>query len=274
MTKSNFRTWLGWDAGITLLVLTLVACDGIWATDALTALEIQQVQVLEPGDCMVPGEATSTHRTEGVLDVDLPHRSAEENAWPYHLPVVVINNLASEGQTPAEEMNNITLTHFTVKLSGPSGVFAPEKGCPDTFDTQTFSFRLAPGSSTGAALDAITANHTVCLRSAVLPVVVTASVRAKGRHGGTSVESAPLVYPITVCAGCEQQGYAAPEVLTYSYPNYPYCAALSSSTVNPYPGNSCLSPGQDAKILCCALPDGTPICPAVFSGTPATPTTP
>jgi hypothetical protein len=273
MTKSNFRTWLGWDVGITLLVLTLVACDGIWATDALTALEIKQVQVLDPSDCSVPGEATSAHRVEGVLDVDLPHRAAEENAWPYYLPVVVINNLAAQGKTIAEEMNNITLTHFTVKLSGPSGVFAPENGCPDTFDTRSFSFRLTPGSSTGAALDALTANHAVCLRNAVLPVVVTASIRAKGRHGGTTVESAPLVYPITVCAGCEQQGYAAPDVLTYTYPNYPFCAALASSTTNPYSGNPCLSPGQDAKILCCALPDSTPVCPGVFTGATTPPAT-
>jgi hypothetical protein len=262
MTQKNSRTWLGRYVGIIAFAFTLVACGRMLATDAYTALEIKQVQVLDPGECTVPGEPTTVHRTQGVFDIDLPHRTADENAWPYRLPVVVANNLAAVGLTEAEEMNNITLTHFTVELSGPSGVWADS--CPGTFDTLTFSYRLTPGGTTGAGLDALTASHSICLRSAALPVVVTASIRAKGRHGGTSIESAPLVYPITVCAGCEQQGYGDPDLVSYSYPNYPYCASLA--TENVYTGDPCLSPGQDARILCCGLPDGTPLCPAVATG--------
>lgn len=258
MTQKSSRTWLGRDVGIIALAFSLAACGRMLATDAYTALEIKQVQVLEEGDCTVPGEPTSAHRSQGVLDIDLPHRTLDENAWPYLLPVAVANNLASVGATPAEEMNNITLTHFTVELSGPSGVWSD--ACPGTFDTLHFSYRLAPGGTSGAWLEALTAMHSICLRSTALPVVVTASVQAKGRHGGTPIESAPLVYPITVCAGCAQQGYNDPDLVNYTYPDYPRCDALA--TENVFLGDPCLSPGQDATILCCGMPDGKPLCPA------------
>ena len=142
MTQYRFGKWLGWDVAIVASVLGLVACGRMLATDAFTALEIVQVQVLSGTDCTVPGEATGSHRTSGVLDVALPDQTLPSR---YTLPILVANNLGSlvpgSGST-AEEENNITLQHFTVELSAANVQWSD--ACPATFDTPTFSFVLAP----------------------------------------------------------------------------------------------------------------------------------
>lgn len=266
MTRKISRNWLGWDLGIIALVFGLAACDRMLATDAYSALAIVQVQVLENGDCSIPGEPTSAHRVEGTFDIALPDRIPRS----YVLPIVVVNNLPGVGASTAEEMNNITLTHFTVELSA-NGV-AWSSACPAKYDTPSFSYLIPPGGQTGATLDALTPAHTTCLLpyAAAGPLIVTASVRAKGRHGGTSIESAPLVYPITVCAGCLQQGYNDATLIGYSYPNFPPCAAISSSNKD-FLGSACFSPGQDDRIVCCGIATDSGIavlCPAAGTGAP------
>jgi hypothetical protein len=268
MTKLTLKKWLAWDLAIVALVLGLAACDRMLATDAFQALQIKQVQVLSGGDCTVPGDATASHRSSGILDLDLPNHAFP----PYVLPLAVANNLVSVGGNPADEYNNITLTHFTVELSAAGVPWGDS--CPSTFDTQSFTYWIAPGGSTGAAIDAITPSHSRCIAPYVPAqhLTVTAKVWAKGRHGGTSIESAPFVYPIDVCLGCLQQGYTDPALVVYNYPaNYPLCASLTGS--NPYPGDACLPAGQDTKILCCGVTTtvGTTtqemaICPGVFTG--------
>jgi hypothetical protein len=171
------------------------------------------------------------------------------------------------------------LTHFTVELSAANVAWS--SACPSVFDTTKFSYRLVPGATTGAAFDALTPSHSRCILPYVPEegLVVTAKIRAKGRHGGNTIESAPLVFPITVCKGCLQQGYNDPALVAYNYPaNYPLCAALTGN--NPYPGDSCLPPGQDAKILCCGVTTtvggatrDVAVCPGVFTGSVSTNTT-
>jgi hypothetical protein len=241
-------------------------------TDAYTALQIVQVQVLSGGDCTVPGNPTSRHKSTGTLDLDLPDGSAPA----YTLPVAVANNLASIDVSTATETNNVTLTDFTLELSAPNVVWSDT--CPATFDTTAFNYLLAPGTTAGVSLDVITSSHSRCIRPFVPAqgLVVTATIWAKGRHGGTSIESAPFVFPIAVCTGCLQQGYSDPALIPYQYPaNYPSCAALTG--VNPYVGDPCASPGQDATILCCGaattVGGTTPnvaVCPGVFTGTAST----
>jgi hypothetical protein len=278
MTKNDRSKWQGKDVAIATFVVSLVACGRMLATDAYTALEIKQVQVLDPGDCSVPADPTTLHRDKGTFDIALPDGIPRR----YILPLSIVNNMVSFAgggtASPATEMNEITLTHFTVELSGPSGVWSD--ACPAKFDTQAFSFVLAPAGTAGATVDALTPAHSLCLLPyvAAAPVVVTANIRAKGRHGGTTIESAPLVFPITVCAGCLQQNYGDPALVSYNYPNYPYCQSLAGS--NPFLGDPCLSPGQNAKILCCGVTTTTTggasqvtaICPGVFTGSTSTST--
>ncbi len=237
--------------------------------DAYPALQIVQVQVLSGGDCTVPSVPTSIFRSSGTLDLALPDGSAP----PYFLPVAVANNLDSSGSASATETNNLTLTHFTVELSAPNVEWP--SACPATFDTQAVTDLLAPRTTAGISLNAITPSHAQCLFPYVTaaPLLVTATIWAKGRHGGTSIASPPFVYTIEVCAGCLQQGYSDPALKPYQYPAAtPLCSVLTG--VNPYTGDPCLPPGQDAQILCCALPSttgGTPkdvaVCPGVFTGT-------
>jgi hypothetical protein len=266
MTQYRFGKRLGWGVGIVVSVLGLAACGRLLATDAFQALQIVQVQVISGGDCTVPGEPTSTHRTSGVLDVALPDQTLPSR---YHLPIVVANNLTSVGGSAADEINNITLTHFTVELSAANVEWSDT--CPARFDTPSFSYLLGPGSTTGAALDIITDAHVTCISGHVTAqhLLVTAKVWAKGRHGGTGIESAPLVFPVDVCLGCLQQEYADPSLAVYRYPaGYPYCDSLSGT--NPYMGDACMPPGQDATILCCGIKDSaggvTPLCPGIFTG--------
>jgi hypothetical protein len=276
MTRSNSRKWLGWDVSITAIALGLVACGRLLATDAFTALQIEQVQVLEEGDCTVPGEPTSTRRTSGTLDLALPNFDLSPPY--YYLPVAVANTLASAGGSTAEEMNNITLTHFTVELSAPNVAWSGS--CPATFDTQSFTNLIPPGGTVGASLYVITPSHSRCILQYVTAgyLVVTAKIWAKGRHGGTSIESAPFVFSIDVCTGCLQQGYTDPSLVIYSYPaDYPLCASLTG--VNPYQGAPCLPPGQDGIILCCGVSttvggatQNVAACPGTFTGATSTAT--
>lgn len=274
MTQNNSRKWLGWDVGMIAIALGLVACGRLTATDAYNSLQIVQVQVLSGTDCSVPGTPTSARRTAGTLDLALPDGLLR----PYYLPIVVANNMDPVGGSKATEMNNITLSHFTVELSA-AGV-AWSSACPSKFDTQSISDFIAPGATVGQSLDVITPAHAQCILRAVSAqgLIVTAKITAKGRHGGTGIESAPFIYPVEVCAGCLQENYVDPALVVYRYPaNYPLCAALSGT--NPYSGDACLGPGQDATILCCGVTTtvggasvDVAVCPGVFTGTTSTAT--
>ncbi len=240
-----------------------VAC----ATDAFTALQIKQVQVLTGPECSVPGTATTLFRDHGVLDLALPDGSIP----PYYLPLLVVNNLASVGNSPAEEMNNITLSHFTVELSAPGVTW--NSSCPAKFDTQTITDTIPPGGSVGTSMDIIQAAHSQCLRSQLTQqgLVVTAKITAKGRHGGTGIESAPFIFSVDVCAGCLQVGYTDPTLAAYQYPaDVPLCSSFAGSTNNST-GAPCLPYGQDAPIFCCSVTETVnkvatqvALCPGVF----------
>jgi len=262
------RKWFACGVVCAAIAFGLVACGRILATDAYTALQISQVQVLTGGDCSVPGSATSLHRTSGVLDLALPDGSTP----PYYLPVLVMNNMDSAGGSKAAEMNNIDLTHFTIELSAPGVSW--NSSCPSTFDTQPMTDTIPPGGSVGAGLNVMTSAHAQCLQPQVPTshIPVTAKIWAKGRHGGTTIESAPFIYSIDVCAGCLQAAYTDPALVAYRYPaNTPMCASLSGS--NPYSGDPCFPPGQDATIFCCAITQTVgkatqdiALCPGVFTG--------
>lgn len=248
---------------LSVVILLLGACT------QRAPLQIVQAQVLDGTDCTVPGEPTTKQRTSGTLDVDLPV------TWPlsYRLPLVVANTLKSTGGSTTFDTNDVALTHFTVVLSAPGVTWSA--ACPATFDTAALTYRLAPGTTAGFSLDALTPAHSRCLlpEARIAPLVVTATIRAKGLQQGTGVASAPFVFPIRVCAGCMQRGYEDPAFSVYEYPaDIPNCASLAGP--NPYPGDPC-APGQDALILCCGVTttvNGTNqyefTCPGVFTGAP------
>jgi hypothetical protein len=250
--------------------LDLLSCQSWKAEEAANSLQIVQTQAISgtPPNCVVSATASTSYQTKGTLDVFLPDNSFP----PYLLPLLIMNNMDSVGGTKGTEMNNITLTHFTVTLSAPGMTWSDS--CPATFDSDPFTVPLLPGASTGYGVYIIRQQHSICLAAALDPqpsdenprhILVTAKVKAKGVHGGTTIESAPFTYVVDVCTGCLQDSYSDPALMIYNYnAGYPACAAL---TANPYPGLACLPPGQDAPILCCGYVDAKgekrAICPAV-----------
>jgi hypothetical protein len=255
----------------TLMLIGLGGCDGIWAKDAYTALQIVQVQINtgEGGlSCTIPAEPTDLHRTKGTLDIGLP-----DKVRPYVLPVSIHNAMGAVGETEAEEFNNIRLHSFHVELSGYNTVTGKNivwdnEKCPASFDQDYGTVLIPPTGYSGASVDVLLVNHANCLLDQ-FPALITAKITAVGRHGGTSIKSAPFEFMLTVCYGCLQRDYADPQIASLGG-LLPECVALTS---NPYPGGC--YPGQDEPILCCAerpVPPATQIryhCPAIPMGTSA-----
>lgn len=273
-------TSLALAGGMTGIAAGLLSCSSWKANEAYQSLQIAQVQTMSQSGsgCVVPAEAATATRTQGTLDVYLPDGSFP----PYLLPLLVVNNLDSVGGTKATEMNNITLTHFTVELSAAGMSWAGS--CPSKFDSDSFTALLAPGGGAiGYAVPIIKPQHSQCLLAHLAPqagqapqlIEVKATITAKGKHGGTGIESAPFVFNVYVCTGCLQESYSKAELIQYQYPaGYPACSALSGT--NPYPGDPCFAPGQDEPILCCGYTDSDgrqrAVCPAVPTGKTTTDT--
>jgi hypothetical protein len=267
-------TALALAGGLAGIAAGLLSCK---ANDAFNSLQIAQVQTVTQSDtdCVVGSTATDATRTRGTLDVYLPDGSFP----PYVLPLLLVNNLDSVGGTSATEMNNITLTHFTIELSAAGMTWTGS--CPSKFDSESFTALLAPaGGAIGYPLPIIKPQHAQCLLAQLAPqagqapqyIEVKATITAKGRHGGTDIESAPFVFNVYACTGCLQDGYTDPDLIKYRYPaGYPACSAL---TENKYMGDSCFAPGQDEPILCCGYTDSDgrqrAVCPAVPTGTTTT----
>jgi hypothetical protein len=272
------RKWIRRGVIYTAALVGLFACGRFLATDAYNALQIVQVQDLATGDCTIPGTPTAATHYTGTLDVYLPDQSFP----PYFLPVSITNNLDSVGGSKATEMNNITLTQFSVQLSAPGVTW--DGSCPSQFESVPFTAVIAPQGFVAHSVEIIQPAHARCLLLALNPqptdpgprhVMVTATILAEGHHGGTGIQSAPFVFVVDVCTGCLQSGYTDPSVAQYRYPaGYPACAALTGT--NPYPGDPCSNPGQDKEILCCGLTDASGravgICPATPTGSTSTTT--
>jgi len=123
---------------------------------------------------------------------------------------------------------------FTKEFSGP---IAPNNG------KTPFSFEAIPKSVIMFLSDALNGASTT----------VTISVVVFGKMGNQTVESAPFVFPVTVCTDCMKTRLDS-------------CANLPDVVPSGY---ACSSPGvpggerlQDNLLLCCG-PPGAPICPAV-----------
>jgi hypothetical protein len=274
-------TSLALAGGLAGIAAGLSSCS-LKAHESYQALQIAQVQTpTQSGTgCVVAATPSDSTRTHGTLDIYLPDGSFP----PYVLPLLLVNNLDAVGGSKATEMNNITLTHFTLELSAAGMSWLGS--CPSKFDSESFTAVLAPGGGAlGYALPIIKPQHSQCLLARLAPqagqdpqyLEVKATIIAKGRHGGTEIESAPFVFNVYVCTGCLQDSYTDAELIKYRYPaGYPACSALTS--VNKYQGDPCFAPGQDEPILCCGYTDSDgrerAVCPAVATGTTTTTTSP
>ncbi len=224
------------------------------------------VQAQEPattaGACGTAIEQAGA-KQEGVLDVAL------DQDYPYLLHPLVESRLPSLVENQIE-LNQIVLTAAEIEIEPPPGLAVPwTPSCAAKFD-MALSLKLLPQATGSGPLEIIRPCHTALFRDLFkkgkLPwnggerIRFHASVRLKGRHGGTTISSDPFTFPVRVCYGCLQSGYDDPDYQQFSVVNVPRCSKLTSG--NPYPGNAC-NPGQDkGPILCCAKDNDAVVCPA------------
>jgi len=202
-------------------------------------------QFQKPDDkCLVSTVATPDRLVQGTLDLGLDH------VYPYLLfPVVTLEQGAPE----------ILISFLHVKISDPPGVTVPwPVGCPTEFDVRFGALPFPGGSSASGTFEVLQACHGMTLRDLFAKgtldrrletqVRLKVTVNVKAYIGNQPVPSAPVDFPLRVCVGCLQTGFATP-FDKYDYPKVPLCTDLQT---NPFPGNPC-TPAQDSgPILCCA----------------------
>jgi hypothetical protein len=262
MKASNGRT-IGKVVALVIPVgafLSLAACT---IDDGPTGLLIVQDQWLDTGTgtkaCFVPATATSERRIEGVLDVALLDQGYHT---PHYLFYPLVQNLlaplsglvGSGSGAPVEEMHNIILKAFHVKLEVATGADTSitwDPGCPGEFDVPAETSQVAPGGFAAEVVEIIRSCNAAPFYQYLQThpsstLTVTATIRAKGHLGSATISSPPFTLPVRTCYGCLQMGYSDPTL------DFPAIAKCSDLPANPYTGDPC-NPAQDQLVLCCAL---------------------
>jgi hypothetical protein len=266
MTTTTKTTTLTTRLVVAGAALVLAAC--VEGPSALNIVQNQIPLVDASGTCTVPGERTRDRSALGTYDVALDH------SYPYFLFPLVQNNL--NRLSPAGiEPNIIDVHSYEVTIEPPPSIAVEwSAACPNQFDFPS-PVQLYPGEEAASLMEAFRPCHGDLLRklfqqgkiSSTLSerVIFRLLVRAKGRHGSTEIRSESFEYPVRVCYGCLQTGYADPAYVDFAFPKVPPCARLQE---NPYRGNPC-NPAQDVgPLLCCAKDaEGTQLeCPGVPRG--------
>jgi hypothetical protein len=259
--------------GLKLLALAAMTVASTACTDANESLVILQAQQPDEQCRINDGVQGSLLLERGTLDV------AMDRPRGYTLFPIVVNNLqpiAGEGEI---EPNRVFVNGARVKLVPPPGLNIPfSDTCAAEFDT-TASAQMGPGDTRAIEIEVLRSCHAALIldlfKSGRLnhdvadKINFRVIVRVKGRHGGTGILSDPFEFPVRICYGCLQMGFAGP-FAAFNFPErVPACDKL---TTNPYQGNQCpdLIAQDVGPVLCCARNnDPTNLqCPAA----PAVPT--
>jgi hypothetical protein len=250
--------------------LSLSAC--VDAGGALTIVQ-NQVPTLGTGtdlSCTIPSMPSTLRNQLGTYDVAL------DKSYPYYVYPLLSNALPALMQ--AVEPNRVEINKWSVKIEAPPTItVAWNPACPAEFDFPS-PLTLGPGEQAAALVEAMRPCHGDLLRQLLKDGKISPSfservifrliMRAKGRHGGSEIKSDPFEFPVRVCYGCLQTGYASPDYADFSFPRVPACNKL---VANPFPGNPC-NPAQDVgPLLCCALDAEAKQleCPGIPRGVPA-----
>jgi len=247
----------------TATVCTVMAVSsGSCTSEANNSLAIvwAQVPTVNMGGCSVTGTKGMTYLPSGTLDVGL------DKDYAYDLYPLIENNL-KKAPTANIEYNAIRITGVDVKLIPPPGVtLTLPTSCPAEF-SHPISLKVDPVGTAALDVEAIKACHIPAIRKQFSVAksdgglspnvqdqeVFTAVLRVQGEHGGVDIESAPFSFPIRVCLGCLQRGFAAEGFRDLDYPKIPDCRSLVE---NPYVGNACNIAQDFGPVLCCST-DGS-----------------
>jgi hypothetical protein len=241
--------------GLRVLALAATMAATATCTDANESLIILQAQRPDQ-DCLITdGLQGSVRHDRGTLDVAL------DKPYGYELFPLVSNNLLPIAAENEIEPNRVAVTGAQIKILPPPGVNVSfSEACAAEFDSIS-NAQLGPGDTRALGVEVLRNCHAALIKdlfmsgrlntSTAEKIDFRAVVRIKGRHGGTQILSDPFEFPIRVCYGCLQTGFAGP-FSAFNFPQpVPSCDKLTS---NPYQGNPC--PGLIAQdigpVLCCA----------------------
>jgi hypothetical protein len=200
-------------------------------TESGESMVILQNQVPEAG-CVIPGGATPTFRSRGVIDV--------ESGDGYVFTPVVQSRVEGDDRL-------IAVRGADVELTFPEGDFSADEGL--TRFSQAFSGTIEPGGSAGFGFIIIPRGLLDRIGDDLGSggsMQVTAEVVVFGDLNGGDVESVPFIYPVDVCEGCLKIDNGD-------------CGALPEG-FEPSQGGEC-NLLQDAIVDCCTA-GGTEFCPA------------
>lgn len=253
--------------GLGMGLAGLTGASGCTA-ESNRALVILQNQLPETGmGCIVPAKRSELRSVSGVLDVEL------DRPRPYTMYPLVTNLLPEYMETAPYNPNLVRMTGFEVRLQPPPGITMPDTaGCPLNFLAPADGALVAPQDEVASRVDVLLPCHAAVLRdmfatnklpsSLAVEVTFTAKVRARGEHGGSTIESSEFTFPVRVCRGCLQVGFTLDGYQNFGLDQTtgniarPRCDQLTGSAgimSNPYQGNLC-NPAQDfGPLLCCSI---------------------
>jgi hypothetical protein len=241
------------------------------------ATPLQILQAQSPDEtCRLSEESSGiARRLQGILDLGL------DRAYEYRLYPLIANRVwetAPDAGANAPDPGSlaITVTEAAFEVQPPPGLgisWPPE--CPPVF-VEPLTMTLPPGRQAVTSLTAIRTCHAAVLRdlfrtgkldrSLTTRISVRVVLRVRGQLGGAAIESAAFEFPIRICDGCLQTGFAGPYAEFSRALDPPKTPACDHLVENPYRGNPC-NPAQDiGPILCCTTTvQGTEklLCPGV-----------
>jgi hypothetical protein len=214
--------------------------------DAGESLVILQNQVAQDG-CLISGDAGGVFRGEGFIDTD--------SQVGYFFTPVVQSRVEAGGDALRRL---VSLEGAEISLGFQDNLFdagelADLRALGLVNFTRRFSGSIRPGGTVGLGFDILDARLLPRLAQKVSGdsrELILARVVVFGKLSGSSIESDPFTYPITVCTGCLKQ-------------NLGDCTALPAG-FEPARGSPC-GDLQDSLVQCCTS-DGVEICPAVVLG--------
>jgi hypothetical protein len=199
---------------------------------------------------------------EGVLDLDVG------TPQPYVAYPIVQNRLQALGMASGVEPNRIMLEGFHINLIPPAGFNFPWTAEAPNHLEPAFSQGLEPGAELTAQIQAVTQNQAKAILAQFGPgglspvltdqVIFTAEMHAVGTRNGDTIESDVFRFPIRMCVGCLQTGFA--DLAQYNYPGVPLCTVAPKPNI--YKGNPCNFAQDSGPLLCCLDDSHKAICPS------------
>jgi hypothetical protein len=220
---------------LACLGFALVAA-GCSATTGDDGMIILNNTAAPAGTCEFTGQTGQPFLAHGVVDTLSP--------VGYQMAPLIASKITATSDQTLQRTIQLRGAYVDLSVVGGTDVTLPD-------DAQHFqqlvSGSVLPGGTVnvGFGLIPVDALEAIAQASPTSDVEVQATVRVWGTLGGGEVDSAPFIFPVTVCTGCVVRSLGACPM------------AVPDTDV----ANSC-NPYQDGVYDCCTEPDGSLTCPS------------